>query len=237
MSDFYDILEEYEQQESMGGGIVGKILVQLGWKSFIPGMGNEETFFHYTPGDEASKKAAKEQCQNLITQSGVPNRPQNCIQFQVYRDSVLGRDVTWQGDRFFVHPLWTDGYKQIVKPAMKAAGMTTVGEYWGRIAFADDPSGRMEEDREGNPRVAQIPHLVEIYPSKEAAQKAVEGGAAASPEGGETVDTGVPPGWTKDAWDSVKSDIQKAKDDGQAPPTIASDYGVEVKYIVQALSG
>ena len=115
----WDVLNEYEAAETGGGGIIGKILIEIGFKAFVAGVGNEESFFPFKAGAEKSKTAAKKKCDGLLSEHGVTTRAQVCLQFRVYKKDVLGREVTWQGDRFFVHPLWTPGYKEIVKPALQ----------------------------------------------------------------------------------------------------------------------
>lgn len=220
----WEVLDEYEAQASSGGAIIGKIEFSIGYKAFVTGKTQEESWFAFTAGDDASKKGAEAACKKFIEAAGADpktTRPQLCVQFRVFKASVLGREVTWKGDRFFTFPIWTPAYKEVVKPALKAAGVTTAGTYWGRIGFANDPSGRTEVGPDGETRPSKIEHLVEVY-KDEATAAAAAGSAAssaASPATSAAATTGkngaepeaipgVPAGWDKQTWDQVKPEIK-----------------------------
>lgn len=254
MSDsMWEVMDSMEAQESGGGAIIGRIEFAVGYKLFVTGMSQEDTFFQFDPLDEKAKNAALEKAKKVNEEHGAPSRPQIVAQFRVFKADVLGREVTWKGDRFFAHPIWTPGYKEVVKPALKEAGIRTPGVYWGRIAFKDDPSGRQEVKQDGTLGAAQVEHLVEVYLNKAAAQAAAGGAAPAA--GGTThaapsaapsaalaapaAVPGVPAGWEKDTWDAVKpeiaADIAKRlgedKSKGNVAKTLAAvakDYGVTI---------
>ena len=235
----WDVLDEYESQESGGGGIIGKILIEIGFKAFVAGVGNEDSFFPFKAGAEKSKTAAKKKCDSLLSEHGVTTRAQVCLQFRVYKDDVLGREVTWQGDRFFCHPLWTPAYKEIVKPALIETG-AKLGEVWGRIGFAPDPSGRTTENQQGDTVPETVEHLVEVYADQAAAEAAVsefaESGGGGG--GGNSSDVVVPDGYTAETWLSVKPEILEALGDdpsGGDIAKVASDYGATVPAVKSLL--
>lgn len=233
---FLDQLDQLEQEASSGGGIIGRINFEIGEKCFVAGVGNEESFFSFQPGNPESKEAALAQAKELISNSGGGFRHSVAVQFRVYRDQVLGREVNWMGDRFFTHPLWTDGYKHVVKPALAEIGVENVGEYWGRISFAPDPSGRMEKDQDGNDRVAMLGFLAEVYDSEEAAQQAAGAFASSTASSTPSSDPSIPAGWTVDGWNSVKPEIAKELAAGKTIPDVAKAYGVEPRFVSQASS-
>ncbi len=235
----WDVLEEYEQAETGGGGLIGKIKFEIGYKAFVAGVGNEESFFPFVSGDDTSKSAAKVKCDALISEHDSSGRSQVCFQFRVYKDDVLGREVTWKGDRFFTHPLWTDGYKQIVRPSLKESGVE-FGDLWGRIGFAVDPSGRMTKNEDGEEVPAMVEYLAEVYKDQAAAQAAAAE-FAESGDGGSSGDSGslvVPDGYTKETWLGVKDEILSALGDdpsGGDVAKIASQYGATVPAVKSLL--
>jgi hypothetical protein len=241
MSDeaLWDVLDEYEAAETGGGGLIGKIRFEIGFKAFVSGVGNEESFFTFKAGNDKSKGAAKKKCDALISEHGADGRPQVCIQFRVYKDDVIGREVTWQGDRFFCHPLWTQGYKEVVKPALKECG-AELGELWGRIGFTADPSGRMTENQQGETVPEMIEHLVEVYKDQAEAESAAVD-FAASGDGGNGSSSSkivVPEGYTTETWVSVKPEILEALGDnpsGGDIAKVAADYGATVPAVKSLL--
>lgn len=212
---FWDIMEQYEKQET-GGGLIAKVKVEMGYKVFVGGMGNEESWFAFAPGDEVAKKAAL----NKARETG--GRPQLSLCFIAFKDSVKGREVGWQGDRYFVYPHWTDAYKEIVKPAMKDLGVT-IGLQWLRFSWKDDPSGRQEADQEGNARTALIAFPVEKFANEAAATKAGGEQEARFSEGVE------PEPWLLDLAPKL------AKDDGLTAAQIAEKVSQPLAAVEAAL--
>lgn len=171
----FDSLNEAAQKESTGG-LIAKCKVETGYKAFVSGLGNRDSFFpcDYT-NDESKKKAqalAKAKCAN-------GERSSLSIQIVVYKDFVKGRDVTWQDDRFFCYPLWTNAAKKVVIPSLKTANVDTLGEMWLRIGFADDPDGRTKKNQNGEDVIDKIAFIAEKFASEQAALAAVAGGDVA----------------------------------------------------------
>ncbi len=234
----WDVLDEYESQETGGGGLIGKILFEIGYKAFISGLANEDSFFAFVSGDESSKTAAKGKCDALLNEHGVDKRSQVCMQFRVYKSEVLGREVTWKGDRFFTHPLWTEGYKLIVRPALKESG-AEFGDLWGRIGFADDPSGRLGENAQGEEVIQKIEYLVEVYKHKAAAEAAASEFAESGDGNGGASGVIVPDGYTTETWLGVKKEILDALGDNPTPGDIvkmATAYGAEPEAVKALLA-
>lgn len=144
-----DALEAGEKADGGGGGgIIGKVLPEIGWKIFVQGLSNAESFFAFDPFDEDSKEEAKQSAKQSLP-AGSTSRVQTAVQFTVFKNSVKGREVTWQGDRVFTTPQWTEAYKQVIKPAIhvlaEAGQEFSFGEEcWMRLGFKADPSGKMK---------------------------------------------------------------------------------------------
>lgn len=243
-----------EEAKSGGGAIVGLIEFSIGYKLFVSGRTQVETWFELTPGDEESKKKAESAAKKFAEANGLDvkneGRPQMCVQFRVFKNEVLGREVTWKDDRFFTHPLWTPGYKEVVKPALKAAGVTAPGKYWGRIGFTKDPTGREEMGPDGKMRVKTIEHLIEVYKDKAAAMAAagMVGGQPATTKADQPASIpGVPAGWEQATWEAIKPEIKAdylkrlngdtgAAAQAKAKAALATDYGVTVADISTAIA-
>ena len=243
-----DDLDREEQQASGGGGTIAKCKLELGFKVFVTGLDNRGSFFAYRPGDEASKKEALLKAKAVLNQHVVKGNPQVAFQIVVYRETVKGRVVNWKDDRFFVTPLWTPGYKEVVKPHLKEAGIDQLGEFWMKVSFAPDPSGRKridttDLDDDGQPKVKDelVAFVAKVYKSEaeaeaEAGETEPAGGSDSPSESRGAVNPDVPKGWLPKAWAGIVPELRKAAAAGQSPATIATDYGVEVRYVAAALS-
>ena len=115
-----------------------------------------------------------------------------------------------------------------MKPALKEAGVKKPGEYWGRISFGEDPSGRTELDQAGEERIALVGYLVEIFDDEETAEAAAAGEESAN--GRYT----VPDGWTAETWSEMVPTILEELGEEPSPKekaAVSKDYDVKVKDI------
>jgi len=231
----FDQLDQLEKENGGGGGYVGKINFQIGYKVFISGMSNEDSFFPFNPADDANKADALAKANSVVSAAGSDKKPNNSVQFRLYKDTILGRDVTWEQDQFYVYPTWTDGWKDVVRPALKEAGVSKIGEFWGRITFTEDPSGRTRLDNvTGEEKPALIGYLIEVYPD-EATASAAAGGGASAPTSKYT----VPADWTADSWAETAPDVldELGKDpDIAKKKEVAETWGLSIKDINTLLS-
>jgi hypothetical protein len=176
VSNLFDDLSDIAKKES-GGGIVCKGKIETGIKFFQSGVGNRDSFFACDLRDEKAVKTATEKAKAKLAELGnATGRVSKCVQLVAYKDCVKGRDVTWQDDRFFCYPLYTQAAKAVVLPSFKSAGVNALGELWYRIGFAPDPSGRLKKNQNGEDVVEQIAYVAEVYASEQAALAAVAGG-------------------------------------------------------------
>jgi len=165
-----------------GGGYVCMFVIEAGYKIFVKGLSNDDSFFPFDPGDEEARAEALENARGQLDLSGNPTdakgralRPQKSVQLTIYRDHVYNREVGWQGDRQFVYPTWSDSYTQVLEPSIdKQVEQDLIPDYgvdlYGRISFAKDPSGRQRENDKGEMVDELVPFIAEIYASEEEAR-------------------------------------------------------------------
>lgn len=237
-TNLLDELDKQAEKEGTGGGIIGQFRFEAGYKVFAKGLGNRESFFAYIPGDEKSQAAALAKAKETAGKYGVTSAPQTAAQLVVFKNSVKGRDVTWKDDRFFTYPVWTDAYKKGLKPKLQELKMDHFGDYWGKIGFIPDPSGRKRTGTDGKDVVDLIAIPVEIYATEQDAIKAAHkdnGGAGAAPS--------IPQGYTADTWARQKDDIsklrlvyiQKGAGGDEATEKVAKDYGATAEQVAALL--
>lgn len=240
MSTLLDELDKQAEKEGTGGGIVGQFRFEAGYKIFAKGLGNRESFFAYIPGDEKSQAAAMAKAKEAATKLGVTSAPQTAAQLIIFKNSVKGREVTWKDDRFFTYPVWTDSYKKGLKPKLSELKMDHFGDYWGKIGFIPDPSGRKRKNQDGADTVELIAIPVELYADEQAAIKAshkdtLAAGAGAAPS--------IPDGYTADTWSRQKDDIGKMRltyikgglGGDEATVKVAQDYGATAEQVAALL--
>lgn len=240
MADLLGELDKQAEKEGTGGGIIGQFRFEAGYKVFAKGLGNLESFFAYVPGDEKSQAGALAKAKEVATKYGVTSAPQTAAQLVVFKNSVKGKDVTWKDDRFFTYPVWTDAYKKGLKPKLQELKIDHFGDYWGKIGFIPDPSGRKRKNQNGEDVVDLIAIPVELYSDEQAAIKAshkdaLAAGAGAAPS--------IPQGYTADTWAKQKDDIgklrlvyiQKGLGGDEALNKVAADYGATAEQVAALL--
>lgn len=246
MGTLFDDLDKQGEQESKGdggGGVICQFRFEAGYKVFAKGLGNRESFFPYTPGNETSQKAALAKAKETGEKYGVTKSPSTAAQLVLRKNSVKGKEVTWKDDRFFTYPVWTESYKQILKPALVAAGVNAIGDYWGRISFKADPSGRKYKGQDGKEHDELVAYVAEIYKTEQDAIKAASKDAPAGAGNGNGHTLSIPPGYTADTWAKQADDIrkmrlayiQKGAQGDEATKRAAEDYGATPDQVVQLL--
>lgn len=161
--NFWDLYDQEEAQNvGGGGGYICQVEFTVGYKVFVGGMSNEESWFAFAPGDAAAREAALDAARNT------GGKPQYGMQFRVIKDSIIGDEVTWQGDRYETYPGWTDDGK-LAKEQAQALNIAP-GTHWCRFAWFPSPSGRMKKNEPDQPEFIGWP--VEVYDDKAAAEAA-----------------------------------------------------------------
>lgn len=247
--------------ESGSNGWISKAEIVFGYKVFITGRTNEETFWKFDVAVPASREAARKAAADFARSVGA-KQPTAAIAVILPKDKTYLYDTTrWQGDRWFVLPTYTKGYEDILKPSLKGAD-AQLGVQWVRIGFKADPykpTRKSFDQLTGEEReVANlVPYVVEKFDSEEMAMRVIEAemvgkdtapapipGMAPAPSAAKAAapvasvaGTGAkefPDGWDIDSWNFAVKDIrEQAK--VKSPAEIAKAYDIPVSFVVKAL--
>jgi hypothetical protein len=153
-----EVVQGWQSESSGGGGWICRVNIQLGYKVFARGYSNEESFFPADMNIEGSTEQAKAKAKAFVDKVNAElpagenkvKNPTNAIWLEIEKDSVYNKDVsTWEGNRIFVTPVWTDAYNKVILPALKESG-AGLGWQWARVSFATDPykATRMNQNGE-----------------------------------------------------------------------------------------
>jgi len=243
---YWDEYEKASQEEGGGGGIIARICAETGYKAYVSGYPQEDTFFPADATDRSAREAAKAKGLMLAKEAGVfdertgkPQAPRWGIQIRVFREGALsrGQPVTWSGDRFFNTDSWTDACKTVVVPSLKSNNLTLPWEGWARIGFKPDPyrvaqgeAGMVDTDQSGNRRYPQVAYIVEVFASEEEAKASAGGGggASASPSVSDSDILAPPEGWDIATWNAILDEIQELPP-REAMEMLAKDCNVDLK--------
>lgn len=224
-------------------GIIGKARVEFGYKVYVSGAPQAETFFPAGAGkSDVDKRAqALASAKAYAQKAGQPQKPRWSLQIRVYRNAAAsgGEPVTWKDDRFFVVNTFTDAFRVVVKSLQDAGIPSLPWEGWARIGFVNDPyyerqgeAGMVDQDADGSPRFPQVAVIREVFPNEEAARATVLG-VAGGPSG-RTPE--APPGYTPATWALVVPEIRKVVTAGKAIQQIAAEYGIDESWVQRAIS-
>lgn len=243
--DLWAELDRIAAAESGGGGIVALCDIAVGYKVYAPGVAQAEAFFPITPGNEASQKVAKDSADALAKLHQVKT-PRFGMQITAHRDGALsrGEPVTWKDNRYFNTDVWTEAYKVVVAPSVKAQGIVQLPwSGWARLGFKPDPfktaqgeAGKTDHDQEGNPRFPQVAYIVEVFPDEATAK------ASAASDAPVAASNGAEPVWKpeSDGWDSVSlkeigTTLADEVKSGKTLTQVSADYGMTIADALVAL--
>ncbi len=261
--NFWDSFDEGMQEESGGGGsggIIGKGEVNAGFKVYVSGFGQDETFFSTASVSKEDRVTAKAKAQAFLDSHAIVDKdPKYGVEIKLFRESsfVRGEPVTWNKDRHFNKDGWTSACEKIIVPALKEAAIMPPFSGWMRVSFRPDPynqgklddylkqtgktekeldnfeksaNGMTDEDMEGNPRLPLVAFVVEQYENEAAAMEAVKN-AATSFDAGEVGQLPtVPQGLTEAEWNGLKMGMKPMFAD-KTNEEIAATFGVNVEYV------
>ena len=194
---------EKDAQKASGGGIIAQMELQAGYKLFVTGLGNRDSFFPFTPGNDESKKKA-------FTLAKAKGEPKDVRQLVVYKNSVKGREVNWKDDRFFSYELWTPAFKEIFFPSVKEHKELALGQkFWGKVSFKAEPKGRMKPDQNGEMKPELIAYIAQVYASEQE-DIADAGHSNGGSNGSSPADPMVPDDYKSADWYELKAEFQKA---------------------------
>lgn len=190
---------EFVQEETSGGGggPVGRVRVEMGYKVFVQGMYENSFVVCGDFNDKAQRAAAQDKAQAILNEHGKGDKtPQAAIRITQYKDGVLNWKVeNWKGNRYHDYPLWQDDTREIVLPSVEEhlAPADLGKDIWVRLGVKDTLTDRTEDDGKGNKRPVRINYIVERFADEAAAQAAVAG--ASDPDGASSIATDVLPDW------------------------------------------
>jgi hypothetical protein len=190
--NYWDQALEGAQEESSGGGVIGRGRVSLGYFAFVQGFQGDDrdkcVFIPDNPG-KAARAEARKAAQAFCAKNGAETKAARwCAITRIYRTDAVranGEDVSWQNDRLETTPLWTlnqDGPSagKAVREALIDHKVPGNKDFYGRFGWPPDPyktsqgeAGMTDEDQEGNARYPRICVVQEVFASKTAAQEAV----------------------------------------------------------------
>ena len=244
--DLWAELEKIAAAESGGGGIVALCEIAVGYKVYAAGLPQAESFFATIPGNDASQKTAKASA-DALAQVHQVKAPRFGMQITARRDGATSRGVavTWKDNRYFNVDIWTEAYKQVVGPSIKAAGVTQLPwNGWARLGFKPDPfkqaqgeAGMTDTDAQGNKRFPQVAYVVEVFPDEASAHAS----AAADAPSPVLPSDGNAPAWKpeSDGWkaeDLQAIGVQLVEELKTKPLTqVAAEYSLTVADVLVAL--
>jgi hypothetical protein len=218
-----------------GFGFIGLANIGFGYKCYISGMKNNETFFRFEFKDEAGRKVAQDAANafyakhNVLNKDGDPQLAYPAFAIRLYKDRVVSKDVSaWVEDRWWVYPLWSkvNLWKIIVQPALDKLKLNVgTQDVWCQLRYKVDPSGKTYQgtDKDGNP--ATLPSLVfyisEVYKNEEDARSHVR---SKSEDAGKA-EPSFPKGYTAEGWKVQAAEIKEAFEQTQAN-TDAKEFSV-----------
>lgn len=239
LDKFLDALDELESFGQGGGGLIGKFKFEVAFFIYSGEVDGDEKMYPFKPGDQDSMQQALADANETLAQHGLDELtgkdkqrvgPHPSYVTTFYKASAKGataiRADGWQDDRKFALPMWSDAAKELWRPAIKELALVP-GTYWGRLTFAEDPSGRMEQGLDG-PRVALVAYPAELYANEVGAEDAAGG------DGNE--DAGTSSGLSPKLAKAVKGDYEAATATGKSPlkaaKEVAEDWELTVDEVL-----
>jgi len=246
-----DVVKSFEKEGSGGGGWVAWTNVELGYKVFAKGCSNEETFFSFKVGDDASKESAKREAYKFVDKVNSESayevkKPTNAIRIELDKEKVYNKDTsTWQGNRIQDTPVWTEAYKEIIFPHLKEAN-ADIGWQWARISWEADPYKPTRiNTMTGEEQDNLVMYVAETYLTKqEALDAAAKLGGGSSDESDDSSasnttdekvpDANIPEGYDEESWAGVIPYIKEDLASGEkSPKQIADDYGISIPDVMK----
>lgn len=219
---------QIEREAMSGGGFVGLVNCSNGYKVFVAGLSNEETWFTYGMG-QASQKEALGKARALVTEhsvldkNGRPARPQACIGFHVPLASLKAGGENWQQDQYFITPMWQDSFKEVIKPAMEELDIIPGydEQFWARFTWTPEPGGRTRLNQNDEEVAVLVAYPVAVYENEAAAEEGGLGVVGVSEPG-----SIAPPDWLAPEIERLQGVVDGM---GNAPkPAIAAALAKEL---------
>ena len=225
----FDLMQwaDDEVGEGGGGNFICQFSLSAGFLVYAKGA-RSDRYFPAGVGVDAgeSKHKAKALADQLTEQTGQKVRYQPVVSVYLYKDSVLNREVSWQGE-YWSHDIitWTDAYSEVLRPSIE----TTLGEdlesgkkYWGHVGLKPDPYQKAGSTTDRK----NVPYIVQVFESKQDALDSLE-------DDGGTAIPSQPDKWDEDAlgqWNVYAEDVIKhfkEQPDSNGEDFIVPPFGVD----------
>lgn len=172
---FWEEWEEIANAEEpqLGGGFIGLIAIETGYKLFISGVSNKESWFSSGKDTEQERADAREKAKAFLAENGHGDVKLNyginiiCPVETCYKK---GEQVEWASDRHFFIQKFTDAWKKVVRPAFIEHSVITPSQIYAKVSFADDPyyvamgdAGKKKTDQNGNPKYPDVAYISVVY--------------------------------------------------------------------------
>lgn len=238
---------------------VCEIETMMGWKVFVTGFEGDETFFPYTIyADEnetmIARATARAKANQFVASNGLGKNPIDCYAIRVRKDAVLGEEP-FLYDQWFIYFFSDPLYHEKVVANMKRLGMNPSMKTWAKIECQFDRTkkpkrkerqlrsgGQLQFNEDGSPKMGEVdvyPYIawpVEVYASREAAEKAVAASEVAVAGTVQVVEL-YPEGYDKESWAYLKDAIRQARDnEHKTPDALSKDFMLSVPWILRALN-
>lgn len=232
--------EILDSGEGGGGGIVSNVKIETGFKIYVGGLTNEQTWFP-APGGKKNPAhiAALNTARIASKKNGISKSPSWAVSIicPLKQSFSKGKPATWKGDRFFVVDTFTSAAQEVVVPSLQENGIHTPWSGWARISFREDPFGTKEKGQDGEERTKLIAYVAEVYPDEAAAMAAVRMQAGEeTDEGAVEPESAIPSGYTATTWNKVVPMLQSELAKGKAPAAVAAEYGMDVKFVIPLIA-
>jgi hypothetical protein len=256
--DFWNQVDEGVKSASSSTGTIGEIEISFGWKLYVAGTAQEETFFPCVPTDKASLAMAKGLANKYIVDHGLENvRPTYVFCIRIFKDTVMNKDVsTWKGDQFRFIATFDPDYLGTITQKLREFNVKRVGRFWAQVSWGqatpnpkkkprfvqklDADKNPIIDEQTGEAVMEEAPNLFayvsKIYPNKEEAQKDAGGDTTSTSPKQEGGNGSLPEGYDEDAWTMVATEIKAEKEKGTPLPKIAEAYGLSMAWVTKALS-
>ncbi len=252
-----------EAESSGGNGWISHVKIAFGYKVFVGGASNEESFFEFDVSNPKSRDDARKDASAFAKSHMAKGNPAASVAVILRKDETYLYDTSrWKGDRWWVLPTYTESWEKVLKPSLRETGIQ-LGDSWARVGLKPDPFKPLRKSIDQltgeEKEVANlVPYIMEVFKDKDdavlAASKETNVGtpvqqqvqpvvsqkpAATQPSftdaGGN--DGEYPDGWGKESWSFVLPDMKSMAAKGMTAPAIAKEFDVPVRYVVKALQG
>ncbi len=256
LDEFWGAVES-AAKSGRGGGYTGKINMGFAWKVFVgknDGLDDETMAASIFPYDitsdrktnDANSAKAKGLASKYIVDNNLQKDPYNVFYITLFKDNVIGREVTWKFDKTqYVFP-GSEAYSQIIIPHLQKAtsevGEKRFGEWYAHVSWMADPDQKRARNKvdengavvidpvtqEPEKETVLVMYVQDLYKTKDDAMKAAGVSTTESEQVEETAEVTMPDGYDVETWAMTVAEIRDTFVKGTPVAKIARDYDIKV---------